>query len=92
MPAWLPVVGWAIRVYSYVILARVIFDWIMMARGAWRYSAIRNFLWTVTEPALSPIRRVIDPYQRRTGFDFSPIVLFFLLELLYRLLISAFRP
>jgi uncharacterized protein YggT (Ycf19 family) len=82
-------IGWAIRVYSYVILARVILDWLMMTRGSWRFSAVRNLLWAVTEPVLSPIRRLLDPYQRRSRLDFSPLILIVLLHVLARALMRV---
>ena len=82
-------IGWAIQVYSYVILARVILDWLMMARGSWRFSAVRNWLWAVTEPVLSPIRRLLDPYQRRSRLDFSPLILIVLLHVLARALMRV---
>ena len=38
-----------------------------------------RFLWDITEPVLAPIRRAIPTFG---GLDFSPVIAFFLLNLL----------
>jgi YggT family protein len=42
-------------------------------------SSIYGFLYTITEPVLGPIRRVIPPLG---GFDLSPLVVLIGLQLL----------
>jgi YggT family protein len=71
----LGLVGTALRVYSYLILARAIGsffirDW---SRG------IPRFLFEVTEPVLGTVRRFIPPIS---GLDFSPMIAFFALSIL----------
>ena len=61
-----------IRVVTLLIIARAIGsffvkDW---SRG------IPRFLFDVTEPVLSPVRRILPPLG---GFDFSPLVVVVLL-------------
>ncbi len=63
------------------ILARVILSWVR----ADPYNPLVRILYQITEPILAPFRRVIPP---TAGLDFSPIVAFFVLEVLRRLLIS----
>ena len=77
---------WLVRVYTFVVIARVIVDWLTMFRSSWRFGAIPNLRWRVTEPALAPIRRALDRYQRRSGIDFSPLVLILLLGIVQQLL------
>ena len=79
----LGLVGTALTVYSYLILARAvgsffIRDW---SRG------IPRFLFEVTEPALAVVRRFIPPIS---GLDFSPMVLFFGLSILGNWLSRAY--
>jgi YggT family protein len=67
-----------IRIYSYLLWGRVILSWFPIQRGG-AMESIYNVLYTVTEPVLGPIRRAIPPLG---GFDLSPIVAFFALQLL----------
>ncbi len=57
-----------IDLYSLVVLAAVVLSWI----GATRGNPLVDFILTVTEPLLDPIRRVLPPLG---GLDFSPMVL-----------------
>jgi YggT family protein len=70
-----------------VLLARVILSWFPMARG----NRIVQLLFVFTEPILSPIRAVIQKSPLGGPgmvLDFSPIIAFFLIQLLQNLLLS----
>ena len=59
------------------IFIRVLGSWFNISAGNPLASVIR-LSWVITEPLLSPIRRLLP----RTGmFDFSPIVLIILLQI-----------
>ena len=47
---------------------------------------IPRFLWDVTEPILSPVRRVLPAFG---GLDFSPLVVILGLQLLRGLVVSS---
>jgi YggT family protein len=64
-----------IDLYSLVVLAAVVMSWIGMDR---RHPAAA-FVYSLTEPALAPIRSVLPPMG---GLDFSPMVLLILLRFL----------
>ncbi|MDQ6748604.1 MAG: YggT family protein [Candidatus Dormibacteraeota bacterium] len=69
------IVSAVIQVVILLIVARAVGsffvrDW---SRG------IPRFLWDVTEPILSPVRRILPPMG---GLDFSPLVLIIGLQLL----------
>ncbi len=66
------------RVYSYLILARVFLSWLPLDH----YNPIVRFIYKVTEPVLAPFR-VILPLGN-VGLDLSPLIVFFLLNLLHR--------
>ncbi len=68
-------------VYNLAILARVLISWVRVDP----YNPLVQFLYRITEPVLAPIRRVLPTAG---GLDFSPIVAFFGLELVRRLLIG----
>jgi YggT family protein len=65
-----------LAVYSLLIFARIIISW-----GAGSHNRLLHFLIRVTEPVLGPFRRVIPPLGM---IDISPIIVFFLLDLLQR--------
>jgi YggT family protein len=68
--------------YAVVILifARIILSFVQI--GPYE---IRNFIFRLTEPLLAPIRNILPPMG---GFDFSPMVVIILAEILRRVLIS----
>jgi len=65
-----------LAMYSLMIFARIVMSW-----GVSPHNRLLHFLIRATEPVLAPFRRIIPPI----GFmDISPIVVFFLLDLLQR--------
>ncbi len=66
------------ELYNMALLTRILFEWIRIPYS----SRVMRFLWDITEPLLAPLRRVLPPYG---GLDFSPLIAFFLLNLLERL-------
>ena len=70
-----------IQIYNILIIARVLASWIVRNP----YNRLYHFLITITEPVLGLIRRILPPIM---GLDLSPIIAFFLLDLLSRLLAS----
>lgn len=69
-----------ITIYYYLILARVLMSWFVQDPN----NRIYHFLYSITEPVLGPIRRILPSM----GLDFSPIVAFILLQLVSRMLLS----
>jgi YggT family protein len=59
-----------INLYIVAIFARIVLSWFPISPGG-PMAAIFSFLYTITEPVLGPLRRVIPPLG---GFDLSPIV------------------
>jgi YggT family protein len=71
-----------IRAYSYLIFARVIVSWFPISPGS-GLASVYSFLYSATEPILGPIRRIIPPLgMGGMGLDLSPLVVFFLIQLL----------
>jgi YggT family protein len=68
------------QIYSYLLLARVILSWFMDP-----YHPVFRFLWSITEPVLAPIRRILPATG---GWDFSPIVAFLAIDIITRFLTS----
>ncbi len=84
------VVNWLFRALSFLIIARVIADWIAigMRRPNLAYHPIVRLLYNLTEPLLAPLRRALNRYQGRSGLDFSPLVLLILVQVLQRIVVN----
>lgn len=67
-----------LNIYVLVLFGRVILSWFPLNPGT-PMATVYSFLYTVTEPVLGPVRRAIPAMG---GFDFSPIVVFFGLQIL----------
>jgi len=63
-----------------ILLGRVIFSWVPISSRSPVLVELRSFCYRVTDPLLQPIRRLLAPYQRNSPVDFSPLVLYVMLE------------
>jgi YggT family protein len=68
-----------------VIFGRVILSWVP-TRLPW---GLNDFIFSVTEPILAPIRRALP---MAAGMDFSPLVALVLLQLVEQLLLRILPP
>lgn len=64
------------RVYSLCVIARAVFSWLPPKS---RQNALYDFLFSLTEPVLSPVRRLLP---RSAGIDFSPLLVIIALQFL----------
>lgn len=71
----------AFRIYTYVLLARILLSWVQPNP----YNPIVKWIYNVTEPVLAPARRLLPSVGM---IDFSPILVFFILDIVRRLLIG----
>lgn len=69
---------------SLLILARVLLSWIQVDR----YHPVVKFLYDVTEPILAPVRNLMPQVGM---MDFSPIIVFFLLQVVEQVLVMVVR-
>lgn len=67
--------------YSFILLARVLIGWFQVDP----YNPLVQTLYALTEPLLSPIRRILPPAG---PFDFSPIVAFILLQVVEQIIVA----
>ncbi len=70
------------RIYNYFILARILFSWIPVDNS----NPIIRFIYKITEPLLAPFRIIVS--LGGAGIDLSPIIVFFLLNILRTSLIK----
>jgi YggT family protein len=77
--------GWLLilmRIYYYVIFARIILSWFMVGGSAVNptLSSIYRVVYGLTEPLLAPLRRVIPSVKVGMGYlDLSPLILLILI-------------
>lgn len=71
-----------LRIYSFILLARVIMTWIPNLDFK---NPIVQFLLQATEPVLKPIRQALP---QTGGMDFSPLVVFLAITVISRVLAS----
>ena len=71
------------RLLNLIILADIVVSFFLSP-----YHPVRNFLDKIVNPLLSPIRRIMP----QTGmFDFSPLILIILLQVIEYLVLIPFR-
>ena len=78
-------ISFALTAYMWIIIGRAIISWV----NADPYNPIVRFLYDVTEPLLSRIRRVVPVFGG--GIDFSPMVLIMAIIFLQRFLVPTLQ-
>ena len=69
-----------IKLIEFLILARILMSFVNISRE----NFIGEFIFTMTEPILSPARNLIQKLNVNTGmFDFSPILAILMLRVFY---------
>ena len=76
------ILGWALYC---AILARVIVSWLPIGHDS-PFAPIVRIIYEITEPILSPIRRLIP---RLGMFDLSPMIAIILIMVIQRIVIAA---
>jgi YggT family protein len=74
-----------LNLYSFAILGRVVLSWFPVTPGT-AMATIYSFLYTITEPVLGPLRRVIPGMG---GLDLSPIIALVGIRVLAGILLSS---
>jgi YggT family protein len=85
--------GGLIGLYIYVLIGRLIFDYIQMFARTWRPTGIvlliAEGIYTVTDPPLTALRRVIRPVRLGTvSLDLSFLVLIIGLQIIQNICYS----
>ena len=75
-----------LQIYLLGLVVRVLMSWFPISRDG-SMATVAGFLYTVTDPVLLPLRRLLPPLRMGgMALDLSPIVAFFGLSILMSLL------
>ncbi|HHX74658.1 MAG TPA: YggT family protein [Firmicutes bacterium] len=77
------------EIYYWLLIARIIFPLLRLGYGTHPFILkLRQFVYAVTEPLLSPLRRVLTPIQLGSVYlDLSPLILLILLRFVRSILL-----
>jgi YggT family protein len=73
-----------IRLYELILLVRVVLSWVRPRED----NNYVRWIYLITEPVLAPVRRIL-PFTQ-TGFDFSPIIVFILIDIIKQAIFRHF--
>jgi YggT family protein len=76
------IINLVFRLYGYAILARIVLSWIPLERN----NLVVQFIYKITEPILASFRIILP--LGGMWLDLSPIIVFFLINLLQRSIIN----
>ena len=71
-----------LRLYEVILIVRILMSWVNPDPR----NPVVEWTYRLTEPILEPVRRLLP--LNAMGFDFSPIVVFILLDLLKRFFVG----
>lgn len=77
------VLDYGLTIYMYIIIARAVISWV----NPDPYNPIVQFLYRITEPVLTPIRRLVPIYK--IGVDISPIIVIMAIFFLQNFLVIS---
>ena len=70
------------QIYVLVLVLRAVFSFFPLSPGS-PLASVYSFIFTITEPVLAPLRRVIPPLSfGGMGIDMSFLVVFFAFQLI----------
>lgn len=84
--------AWLLNIYMFVLIARLVIDWIQLLARDWRPKgvvlAICEGVYTVTDPPLRALRKVIPPLRLGSvALDLSFLVLIVAISFLVNFLV-----
>ena len=79
-------IGWLLDIYSWIIIAAALMSWVSPDPR----NPIVMFLRQVTEPVLSPVRRLLPPW-RTGGLDLSPLIVLLVIQFVDRVVLRSLR-
>jgi YggT family protein len=76
-----PVLCTLAQLYMLALFLRIVLSWFPISPGG-AMAGIFSFLYSITEPVLGPVRRMLPPVgMGGMGLDLSPIIVLLVLQL-----------
>ena len=77
---------WLLSLYLVAILGRVLLSWFPLNPSG-PMATVAGFLYTVTDPAIAPVRSALPPVRfGGAAIDLSPVIAFIGISILQRIL------
>jgi YggT family protein len=93
MRALLEVILIALQLYMYLVIAGAILSWLIAFNVVntrhQLVAMISDFLYRITEPVLRPIRQFMPNLG---GIDLSPVILFFIIIFIEKVIVTYIYP
>ena len=71
-----------LQLYLFVLFARIVLTWFPISPWT-KMGKVVGYLAMATDPVLRPVRRILPPIRfGSAGFDLSPLVVIFAIEIL----------
>lgn len=82
------IISWVCRILIYILIARSVLSWIVYSGNQYNSKLHKayNVLGQITEPLVSPVRNLMARFIRPGPMDFAPIVTFFIIIIVQRIL------
>jgi YggT family protein len=93
MSSILGLIYWALNIFLFALIARLILDYVRMFRPNWRPKGVvlaaAELVYSVTDRPLAFTRQFVPPLRLGgIALDLSFIVVFFIVQLLIRLVVA----
>jgi YggT family protein len=75
---------WLLGIYSWIIIAAALISWVSPDP----HNPIVRFLRQVTEPVLTPVRRLLPPWKTG-GLDLSPLIVLIAIQFVERVVLPG---
>jgi len=85
LSAMADVLGYVLDIYMYIVIIAALISWV----NPDPYNPIVRFLYSVTEPVFSAVRRVL-PFPAM-GIDFSPVIVLLAIVFLRQFLVKTLQ-
>ncbi len=74
------IVCYALNLYLLALLARIVLSWFPVSSEG-PMASVQRFLYSITEPILGPLRRLIPPVRMGSvALDLSPLIVLIVLQ------------
>ena len=84
------IITWICNILILILVVRSILSWIVYSGNQYSRGLHRAYdvLGQITEPIVAPVRRLMSRFVRTGPMDFAPMVAFFLILIIRRIVVA----